>query len=120
MSKHSKNKNLNMEAIPKLRLDIWCPFKDGMIRVIDFNGKNIILNKQASSIWRLIDGKRKVCDIIEEVIKKEVAENKVVKITQNDILKFIRYILSRKWISLGILSTWNNFALSSSETDKPL
>jgi len=75
------------------RLWKWREYKKGSL--IE-NG--IVLNKTATFIWKLCDGKRSVNQIIREVLKKYNTSEERVK---GDVLDWIETLLKEKTIELN-------------------
>ena len=83
---------------------MWTPIEKNMIRLIDQDNSNFILNKKASELWKLIDGKNSINYIMKHLnrnMKKNTKQNK-------DFLNILAFLHKNHLIYFGNLSTWSH------------
>ncbi len=94
-----------LDLTPRIRAEIWCTNPDGTVRFSDFSGQCILLNKQGARIWRLLDQRLSIRQIIA---RAELDDPSGPASSAHEIMGFLQYLQEGGWVSLGLDGTWKN------------
>ena len=105
-----------LNCTPRIRMEIWCSHDDGTIRFAGLSGQTILLNRKGARIWRLIDKRLPLREVIAQAA---LPEDSGPASSSAEVLAFIQRLYEGKWISLGAETTWSNSFFTDGGEGRP-
>lgn len=97
---------MNFERVPQRAQDvIWQFMDDGVVLVLPEEGELRVLNEVGTTIWQLIDGRRTLQHITEELVKK-------YEVSPREARKDLRAFVDQ--LEAGRLIYWENDPVAGS------